>query len=29
MDLKQIGWEDVDRIDLAEDTGRWLACVNV
>jgi hypothetical protein len=23
MDLKEIGWEDVDRIYLAQDKGKW------
>jgi hypothetical protein len=28
MDVREIGWEDVDRIRLAEDMGHWLGLVN-
>jgi hypothetical protein len=28
MDLGEIGWDDVDWIDLAEDRDRWRALVN-
>jgi hypothetical protein len=29
MDLKNVGWESMDWIDLALDRDRWLALVNV
>jgi hypothetical protein len=29
MDLKEIGWEDVDWMLLAEDRGQWHAVVNM
>jgi transposase len=28
MDLRDIGWEGVDWIDLAQDMGHWRALVN-
>jgi hypothetical protein len=28
MDLKVLGWEGVDWIDLAQDTDKWLALEN-
>jgi hypothetical protein len=28
MDLKEIGWEDMDWIDLAQDGGKWWAVVS-
>jgi hypothetical protein len=28
MDLVEVGWGDVDWIDLAQDRGRWRALVN-
>jgi hypothetical protein len=28
MDLKEVGWEGIDCIDLAEDRDRWQAFVN-
>jgi hypothetical protein len=28
MDLKEVGWESMDWIDLAEDRDRWRALVN-
>jgi hypothetical protein len=28
MDLREIGWDDVDWIDMAEDRGHWRALVN-
>jgi hypothetical protein len=28
IDLREIGWDDVDRIDLAEDRNPWSALVN-
>jgi hypothetical protein len=28
MDLKEIGWDGMDRIDLAQDGGQWKALVN-
>jgi hypothetical protein len=28
MDLKEIGWGGMDRIDLAEDRGQWRAFLN-
>jgi hypothetical protein len=28
MDLRKIGWEGVDWIDLAQDKGQWRALVN-
>jgi hypothetical protein len=28
MDLKEIIWKDVDRIDLAENTDKWRDLVN-
>jgi hypothetical protein len=29
MDLKEIGWDGVDYIHLAQDRDRWLALVNI
>jgi hypothetical protein len=29
MDLVETGWGDVDWIDLAQDTDRWRALVNM
>jgi hypothetical protein len=29
MDLKEIGWEGVDWIYMAQDTDQWQALVNV
>jgi len=29
MDLQEVGWGDMDWIDLAQDRGRWLALVNM
>jgi hypothetical protein len=29
MDLVEMGWGDVDWIDLAQDMGRWRALVNL
>jgi hypothetical protein len=29
MDLQEMGWEDVDWIDMAQDRDRWRALVNV
>jgi hypothetical protein len=29
MDLREVGWEGVDWIDLAQDRDRWLALVYV
>jgi hypothetical protein len=29
MDLREIGWEDVDWIDLAQDRDQWRALVNM
>jgi hypothetical protein len=28
MDLGEVGWRDVDWIDLAQDRNRWRALVN-
>jgi hypothetical protein len=28
MDLREIGWEDVEWVQLAEDRGQWQAVVN-
>ena len=28
MDLKEVGWEDVDWIHLPQDRGKWRALVN-
>jgi hypothetical protein len=28
MDLEEVGWGDVDWIDLAQDSNRWRAVVN-
>jgi hypothetical protein len=28
MDLGEVGWDDVDRIDLAQDRNKWRALVN-
>jgi hypothetical protein len=28
MDLTEIGWDDVDGIDVARDRGQWRALVN-
>jgi hypothetical protein len=28
MDLREIGWDGVDWIDLAQDRGKWRALVN-
>jgi hypothetical protein len=28
MDLREIGWDDMDWIDLAQDTDRWRALVD-
>jgi hypothetical protein len=28
MDLKEIGWDGIDWIDLAQDRGQWSALVN-
>jgi hypothetical protein len=28
MDLRKIGWEGVDRIDMAQDMDQWRALVN-
>jgi hypothetical protein len=28
MDLREIGWGGMDRIDLAQDRGQWRALVN-
>jgi hypothetical protein len=28
IDLREIGWDDVDWIDLAQDMGQWRALVN-
>jgi hypothetical protein len=28
IDLREIGWDGVDWIDLAQDTDRWRALVN-
>jgi hypothetical protein len=28
MDLREIGWEVMDWIDLAQDRGQWRAVVN-
>jgi hypothetical protein len=29
MDLKEIGWERIECIDLAQDRHQWLALINV
>jgi hypothetical protein len=29
MDLREVGWDDMDWIDLAQDRDRWRALVNV
>ena len=29
MDLQEVGWRDIDWIDLAQDRDRWWALVNV
>jgi hypothetical protein len=29
MDLQEVGWEDMDWIDLVKDTDRWRKLVNV
>jgi len=29
MDLKEMGWQGVDRIHLAQDTDTWWAVVNM
>jgi hypothetical protein len=29
MDLREIGWGGVDRIDMAEDRDQWRAVVNI
>jgi hypothetical protein len=29
MDVKEVGWGGIDRIDLAQDRERWRALVNV
>jgi hypothetical protein len=28
IDLREIGWDGVDRIDMAQDRGQWRALVN-
>jgi hypothetical protein len=28
MDLREVGWRDIDWIDLAQDKDRWRAVVN-
>jgi hypothetical protein len=28
MDVQEVGWGDVDWIDLAQDRGKWRAVVN-
>jgi hypothetical protein len=28
MDLREIGWDDMDRIDVAQDRDQWRALVN-
>jgi hypothetical protein len=28
MDLREIGWDDIDLIDLAQDRDQWWALVN-
>jgi hypothetical protein len=28
MDLQEVGWGDMDWIDMAQDRDRWLAVVN-
>jgi hypothetical protein len=28
MDLREVGWSDVDQIGLAKDRNRWIALVN-
>jgi hypothetical protein len=29
MDLRRIGWDGMDWIDLAQDRGKWWALVNI
>jgi hypothetical protein len=29
MDLREIGWDGIDRIDLAQDRDKWRALVNM
>jgi hypothetical protein len=29
MDLRDVGWENTDWVDLAQDRNRWRAFVNV
>jgi hypothetical protein len=29
MDLREIGWDDMDRIDVAQDRGQWRAVMNM
>jgi hypothetical protein len=29
MDVEEVGWRGMDRIDLAQDRDRWLAIVSV
>jgi hypothetical protein len=29
MDLREIGWNDMDWIELAQDRGQWWALVNM
>jgi hypothetical protein len=29
MDLRELGWSDMDWIDLAQDTDQWKALVNM
>jgi hypothetical protein len=28
MDIREAGWDDMDRTDLAQDRGQWMALVN-
>jgi hypothetical protein len=28
MDIREVGWEDMNWIELAQDRDRWLAVVN-
>jgi hypothetical protein len=28
IDLREIGWDDMDRIDMAQDSDQWRAPVN-
>jgi hypothetical protein len=28
MDLREIGWDDMDWIDLVQDRNQWMALVN-